>query len=1192
MKNNNVNTFTRTCLASVFALALVACGGGSSVETSTNLDAVNPTQPVSDWELVWSDEFEGDAIDTNNWTHEINCIGGGNNEKQCYTDSSDNSFVSDGALNIVALPAAEGAAQPYTSARLNTRYKADFKYGRIEMRAQLPSGQGSWPAFWMLPTDYVYGGWPRSGEIDIMEAVNLKATDPRDGLDQRSIYGTLHYGQAFPNNDQSGVEFKFPEGTNPADDFHTYAIEWEEGEIRWYVDDFLYATQRRTELTEPAPETGNQFITHRGWYTEYIDRNTGQLEIFWTDAPFDQDFHLILNLAVGGNWPENVNELGIDADAFQNGQSFVIDYVRVYECAADPITGKGCATIRSGYDQLIEGDATINGFESNAFALREGEAPNPPLTGAGGESIEIFSDALGDSWQINACCDGNSSAEVITEDDGNVYVQFTTTGDAAVTGFDSRLPSGGASFDISSLAGSGFLKFDVRVIQQPSSGAGWLVKVEQNGECCSNFAEIPLADLPEGAPVVGEWISYSIPVADLISAGLSPTQVDAFFVFPGFTTGNGAIVQLDNVRFEGAADVDPIAVFDGEAVAPWALNIFDAPNATFEIVEDEGENVAQFSIVAPNAVVGFETRSASEQVDITNFIGVGALEFDLKVVQQPTSGQPWLLKVEQNGECCSGFAEFQLANLPEGAPVVGEWKRYSIPVSNLVSAGLTNTPQVDAIFVFPGFTTGEGAVVQMKNVGFVTGNAGGGDDGGDNGGDDGGDGGGGDDGGDTPSAPVYAIGQEIISNGTFDTDAEGWTGGMMMADGERNVLFNEVSAAGDPWSVNSSQILALEPATNYILSFTARASQARDIIAGIGLNAAPFSADVETVALTTEYQTFTLNLSTLDENGDAFSDPEARVLFDLGAQVGDVFLDDISLVKAPQLVVNNGFDFGEKHWIGAIGEENIVNQEDNNVYFVDVTSAGDAFAVNLSQVMTLEPSRTYTVSFRARSNVDRTMLAGLGLNAAPWHANSEEVSLSSEWQAYTLTIETISDGESIPFGDENSRVLFDMGAQVGEVYIDDVSVELIPADAPELVINGSFENVDSWTGAIGPDNIIDDDGNSVYFVDVTSAGDPWAVNLSQVMTLSPSTSYTVSFRAKATVARSMLAGLGLNAAPFYAATETVELTTDWQTFNYTITTISTGESIPFGDENSRILFDMGAEVGGVYIDDVSVKQQQ
>uniref|UniRef100_UPI003BA98A3F carbohydrate binding domain-containing protein n=1 Tax=Ningiella ruwaisensis TaxID=2364274 RepID=UPI003BA98A3F len=480
----------------------------------------------------------------------------------------------------------------------------------------------------------------------------------------------------------------------------------------------------------------------------------------------------------------------------------------------------------------------------------------------------------------------------------------------------------------------------------------------------------------------------------------------------------------------------------------------------------------------------------------------------------------------------------------------------------------------------------------MKNVGFVTGNAGGGDDGGDNGGDDGGDGGGGDDGGDTPSAPVYAIGQEIISNGTFDTDAEGWTGGMMMADGERNVLFNEVSAAGDPWSVNSSQILALEPATNYILSFTARASQARDIIAGIGLNAAPFSADVETVALTTEYQTFTLNLSTLDENGDAFSDPEARVLFDLGAQVGDVFLDDISLVKAPQLVVNNGFDFGEKHWIGAIGEENIVNQEDNNVYFVDVTSAGDAFAVNLSQVMTLEPSRTYTVSFRARSNVDRTMLAGLGLNAAPWHANSEEVSLSSEWQAYTLTIETISDGESIPFGDENSRVLFDMGAQVGEVYIDDVSVELIPADAPELVINGSFENVDSWTGAIGPDNIIDDDGNSVYFVDVTSAGDPWAVNLSQVMTLSPSTSYTVSFRAKATVARSMLAGLGLNAAPFYAATETVELTTDWQTFNYTITTISTGESIPFGDENSRILFDMGAEVGGVYIDDVSVKQQQ
>ena len=137
--------------AAISVATLFGCGGGAT--TSTDIDVVDPAAPVSDWELVWSDEFDGNSIDDDNWTHEVNCDGGGNNESQCYTDSEDNSFVSDGSLKIVALPAEEGAQKPYTSARLNTRYKADFKYGRIEMRAKLPSGQGSWPAFWMMPTD-------------------------------------------------------------------------------------------------------------------------------------------------------------------------------------------------------------------------------------------------------------------------------------------------------------------------------------------------------------------------------------------------------------------------------------------------------------------------------------------------------------------------------------------------------------------------------------------------------------------------------------------------------------------------------------------------------------------------------------------------------------------------------------------------------------------------------------------------------------------------------------------------------------------------------------------------------------------------------------------------------------------------------------------------------------------------------
>ncbi len=219
---NKTTRYISQFLISITAITLVGCGGGA--QTKTDPTVIEPNLPVSDWSLVWSDEFDTNAIDTQKWNHEVNCNGGGNNEKQCYTDSEDNSYISDGVLNIVALPAANDAALPYTSARLNTRYKADFKYGRFEIRAKLPSGQGSWPAFWMLPTDEFYGGWPKSGEIDVLEAVNLKTENENGDVESR-IYGTLHYGKDWPDNVSSGKEYILPEGVNPADDFHTYAIE-------------------------------------------------------------------------------------------------------------------------------------------------------------------------------------------------------------------------------------------------------------------------------------------------------------------------------------------------------------------------------------------------------------------------------------------------------------------------------------------------------------------------------------------------------------------------------------------------------------------------------------------------------------------------------------------------------------------------------------------------------------------------------------------------------------------------------------------------------------------------------------------------------------------------------------------------------------------------------------------------------
>jgi len=175
----------------------------------------------------------------------------------------------------------------YTSARINTRDRFAFRYGRIEARIRLPGGQGLWPAFWLLPQDDVYGTWAASGEIDIMEAVNLGVAA------NNSVHGTLHYGGQWPNNVFTGSEYVV--ATDATAEFHVYALEWDATEIRWYVDDVLYATQNSWSTTgAPFP------------------------------APFDQHFHILLNVAVGGNWP------GAPDASTVFPVTMEVDYVRVY----------------------------------------------------------------------------------------------------------------------------------------------------------------------------------------------------------------------------------------------------------------------------------------------------------------------------------------------------------------------------------------------------------------------------------------------------------------------------------------------------------------------------------------------------------------------------------------------------------------------------------------------------------------------------------------------------------------------------------------------------------------------------------------------------------------------------------------------------------------------------------------------
>ncbi len=276
-----------------------------------------------EFELVWSDEFDyTGAPDPEKWTYELGGGGWGNGERQVYTDSLDNSRVEDGKLIIEVRQEGGGRTPGYTSARLITREKGQWKYGRMEARAKLPKTTGVWPAIWMLAADTLHSTaqWPDNGEIDIMEAVGYEADplfkelvgDPQ----LNNIHGTVH---TFNRNgmDNSGIGgSRFLE--TAYDEFHVYAINWYEDRIEWEVDGEVYFTFLKSTVVST--------------------RNPP--EVFWDAWPFDQRFFMILNVAVGGDWGGHFNSTFYPSDSpYESSginhdgewpQRMEVDYVRVY----------------------------------------------------------------------------------------------------------------------------------------------------------------------------------------------------------------------------------------------------------------------------------------------------------------------------------------------------------------------------------------------------------------------------------------------------------------------------------------------------------------------------------------------------------------------------------------------------------------------------------------------------------------------------------------------------------------------------------------------------------------------------------------------------------------------------------------------------------------------------------------------
>ena len=487
-------TFGTALLA---AAVLVGCNGG---------DKPTSFRTVKGWELVWSDEFDGAALDPSKWTIQTGdgtaegIPGWGNNELQSYQAA--NVAISGGNLVITAREESTDDGHAYTSGRINTSGKLDITYGRVEASIHAPSGQGLWSAFWMLPTDAAYGTWAASGEIDIMEVFSR---DPGP-----FAQAALHYGMAWPLNTLSYAKYL---GVDPADGFHVYALEWDEQEIRWFVDGVHFHTVQRST-----------------YWTYYKDEATNAHISGSDSAPFDQPFHLLVNLAVGGNLPGPPDPAVLPAE-------LRVDYVRVYACNIDIDTGLGC-----------------DGF---ADAISPAVVPPPPgdvyravhdlyVDAVGPLLFPGTEDAVPLALEVHDADGALALSEVAGGERGMVIDVHTTGG-----GSFSIVPANGEAQTFFGMGGASApgeyaaeVQFDLYVVSDQTDPASSLRVKLDSGFPDVGFVELPLVSLPRD-----EWTTVTVQIGDIVhnprSGPVDLGQVLSLFVLE--PTGL-ARLKVDNIR--------------------------------------------------------------------------------------------------------------------------------------------------------------------------------------------------------------------------------------------------------------------------------------------------------------------------------------------------------------------------------------------------------------------------------------------------------------------------------------------------------------------------------------------------------------------------------------------------------------------------------------------------------------------
>ena len=565
-------------------------------------------QSLPDWTLVWADEFaqaDGTSPDSTKWGYDIGDSGWGNSELQYYTSRTNNVRVEGGQL-VIEVQQENYGSRTNTSARLLTKGKWSWTYGRIEARIKIPRGQGIWPAFWMLGTNIDSGvAWPNCGEIDIMENI---------GREPAIVHGTVH-GPGFSGGNGISGPYSLPGGATFADDFHTYAVEWTTNQIKWFVDSQQYFTV--------APNTPSNLTT-------------------WV---FTQPQFLLLNVAVGGQWP------GYPDGTTTFPQRMTVDYVRVYTrsaingCAVPPtienLSPNGstpfvnptnqlsfqavsaCADIATNGVQVV-----LNGADVSSLLVITGSAANRNVSFSGLATNLLYSAAITitdtnglstfNSWQFDTFSQTNFiwEAEDFDYGSGQFINNPIPSSTAKANSYFGRV--GQPNIDKNETS------FDGERLYRAADPVATLLPTDFTRQKFLNAisaGDVNAKDYEVGYFYPGEWLNYTrtFPTGDYricgrLAGGLGATQLYLDRVTAGQGTASQTTVRLGSFSFTGGGwqTFNFVPLSDANGVT---VTVSLSGTATLRSTSTGGADPNYFMLVPTlTPVAAFAARSGSNIV--------------------------------------------------------------------------------------------------------------------------------------------------------------------------------------------------------------------------------------------------------------------------------------------------------------------------------------------------------------------------------------------------------------------------------------------------------------------------------------------------------------------------------------------------------------------------------------------------